>query len=557
MPPSGRLTGGELVAEALRAHGVWTVFCVPGESYLALLDALYDHRDTITVIACRHEHGAAAMAEAYGKLTGRPGVVMVTRGPGACNAAIGVHTAFQDSTPMVVLIGQVPRRHLGREAFQEVDLARMFAPLAKRAHQIAAPEDLPQALADAFRIAQSGRRGPVVLALPEDVLSASTDAAAVAPLVLPATVPEARLMQQMQAMLAASARPLLIVGGSGWSDAARADLLAFAADNVLPVCCSFRRHDIVDNRHEVFAGELGIGPDPALAGRVRDADLLVAVGTRLGEIPTQGYTLPDPNQPHAPLIHAHPDPAELGRVFKPALAIAADMEPFAAAARALAPEPAMATARRAWLDAAREDYLRNRQIPACASALDLGRIMAILEDRLPDDAVVTVDAGNFSGWPQRFLSFGGKRRLLGAANGGMGYGVPAAVAAKLAHPERTVVACVGDGGFGMTGQELATAVGHNAAIIVLVFNNGMYGTIRLHQERRFPERVIATALRNPDFAALARAFGAFGATVGTTEDFAAAFGDALASAGPAVLDLMMDPQMITTRTTLAAIRAQR
>lgn len=549
-------TGGRLVAEALRAHGVRCVFCVPGESYLALLDALYDHRDAIAVVACRHEHGAAVMAEAHGKLTSRPGVAMVTRGPGACNAAIGVHTAFQDSTPMVLLIGQVPRRHLGREAFQEVDLVRMFAPLAKHARQVAAPEDLPAAMADAFHIAQSGRPGPAVLALPEDVLSAPATAAAVAPLALLRPEPDPGLMRQLQALLAASARPMLIVGGSGWSDDARADLLAFAAGNALPVCCSFRRHDIVDNRHEVFAGELGIGPDPALAARVRNADLLLAVGTRLGEIPTQGYTLPDPGRMHAALIHVHPDPAELGRVYRPALAIVAAMEPFAAAARALGSAPAVIPERRAWLAAARRDYLRNRESPPCDAALDLARAMTMLDGRLPEDAVVSVDAGNFSGWPQRFLGFGGKRRLLGAANGAMGYGVPAAVAAKITHPNRTVVACVGDGGFGMTGMELATAVDRGAAVIVLVFNNGMFGTIRLHQERRFPERVIATNLCNPDFAALARAHGAFGATVSRTEEFLPAFDAAMAFGGPAVLDLAMDPQMITTRTTLDAIRGR-
>ncbi|MCW5699826.1 MAG: thiamine pyrophosphate-binding protein [Rhodospirillales bacterium] len=544
-------TGGQLVAEALRAHQVDRVFCVPGESYLALLDGLYDHREVLSVISCRHEHGAAVMAEASGKLTGHPGVVMVTRGPGACNAAIGVHTAFQDSAPMLVLIGQVPRRHLGREAFQEVDLVRMFAPLAKQTIQVASPEALPDSIAQAFKTALSGRKGPVVLVLPEDILSAETTASGTSPMAAERQEPDPKLMAEVRDRLGKATRPLMIVGGSGWNDTARADIVAFATANNIPVCCSFRRLDIFDNGHANFIGELGFGPDPALLARVQKADLLIAVGTRLGDIPTQSYTLIEPTRAHAPLIHVHPDPAELGRVFDPVLAIAVDMTSFAAAARSLAPTDD--ETRRQWLSDARGDYMNNRVIPPSNAALDLGHVMQFLDEWLPDNAVVTVDAGNFSGWPQRFIRFGGRRRLLGAANGAMGYGVPAAIAVKLREPARMVLACTGDGGFGMTGQEMSTAVGHNAAPIILVFNNGMYGTIRMHQERSFPRRVIATDLHNPDFAALARAYGAHGESVARTEDFLPAFDRALASGTAAVIELKMDPEIITTRTTLSAI----
>ncbi len=545
-------TGGEIVAGALRAHGVDTVFCVPGESYLPVLDALYDHRGAISVIACRHEHGAAHMAEAYGKLTGRPGIAMVTRGPGACNASIGVHTAFQDSTPMLLLVGQVPRRFRGRGAFQEVDLVRMFAPLAKKALEVDAAAGLSPAIAEAFAIARSGRPGPVVVALPEDVLKEETDAADASPHAPEPREPETDALDRLRRALTAAQRPLMIVGGGGWNDEARDDIVAFAEANDLPACCSFRRHDIFANVHPGFIGELGIGPDPALVARIQEADLVLAVGTRLGEIPTQGYTLFEAREPRCMLVHVHPDAAEPGRVFRPAIAIVADVLAFARAARALAPVDGRRW--RDWARDARQDYETNRQPPPATTAPDLGRIMADLDRLLPADAVVTVDAGNFAGWPQRFLRFGGGRRLLGAANGAMGYGVPAAVAAKLACPERTVVACVGDGGFGMTGQELATAQLHGATPIILVFNNAMYGTIRMHQERSYPAREIATRLCNPDFSALARAFDAHGATVTRTEEFLPAFEAALGSGKASLIELRLDPEAITTRTTLSEIR---
>lgn len=544
-----RRTGGQVVVDALRRLGIDTVFCVPGESYLPILDALYDARDQVRLITCRHEHGAAVMAEAYGKLTGRPGVSMVTRGPGACNASIGVHTAFQDSTPMILLVGQVGRQDLGREAFQEVDFVRMFAPLAKHALQVEAVDALPGAMAEACQSALGGRPGPVVMALPEDVLSDTSEAAAADTAGPERPEPNPGSMERLHRMLHDARRPMMLIGGSGWTDPARSDIAAFASANNLPTCCAFRRHDIFDNDHPGFVGELGIAPNPDLVSRVKEADLLLAVGTRLGEIVTQGYTLIEPGNSGQALAHVHVEPGELGRVFEPDLAIVAGMPEFARAARALVPVDAGHGSD--WAAGLRKSYETDTAIPCVEGDLDLGRVMSVLKSRLPADAVVTVDAGNFSGWTQRFLRFGAGRRLLGATNGAMGYGVPAAVAAKILNPGRVVVACVGDGGFGMTGQELATAMHHGAAPIILVFNNAMYGTIRMHQERAYPHRVIGTGLTNPDFAAFARANSAHGETVTRTDEFAPALDRSLASGKAAVIELRYDPDIISTRTRLS------
>ncbi|MCH6590551.1 MAG: thiamine pyrophosphate-binding protein [Proteobacteria bacterium] len=545
-------TGGRLIADALRVHGVETVFCVPGESYLEIMDGLYDLSNDIALISCRHEHGAANMAEAYAKLTGRPGVCMVTRGPGACNASIGAHTAFQDSTPMVLLVGQVRRGHMGREAFQEVDYRHMYAPLAKWVTQVERAEQLPEVMARAFHTAVSGRPGPVVLALPEDMLCEAADVADTAPHEAERAHPDAADLERLRRRLAGAERPVMIVGGGGWTDGARDGILAFAEAHGLPTCCSFRRHDLFDNTHACFVGELGLGPNPALVKRVKEADVLLVVGARLGEMTTQGYTIVEAPKPKQTLIHVHAGAEELGRVFEPALAIQSGMAEFVEAARALAPVDG--TRWREWAAGARRDYEDNRRPPAFDGALDLGRVMTELNERLPRDAIVTVDAGNFSGWAQRYLAFGGGRRFLGATSGAMGYGVPAAVAAKIARPERMVVACVGDGGFGMTGQELLTAVLYGVNPVILVFNNAMYGTIRMHQERDHPGRVIGTDLASPDFAALAVAYGAHGETVERTEDFAPAFERALGSGKAAVIELRMDPDVINTRTTLTALR---
>ncbi|MGE5270364.1 MAG: thiamine pyrophosphate-dependent enzyme [Thiohalocapsa sp.] len=548
------MSGGQLVVASLRAHGVRMAFSVAGESYLEVLDALFDAPD-IHLVTCRQEGGAAFMAEAYGKLTGRPGVLLVTRGPGACNASIGVHTAHQDSTPMVVLVGQVARHQIDREAFQEVDFRKMYAPLAKWVTQIDLAERVPELLNQAFQVATSGRPGPVVVALPEDMLRERA-AAVVSPYRAVRAHPGAADLAELRRLLAAAERPIMLVGGGLWDDDACADIARFAAANALPVCCSFRRQDIVDNRLPVFVGDLGTGAAPTLVQRFRAADLVLAVGARIGEITSQSYTLLGVPDPGKILIHVHAAAEELGRVFRPTLAIQSGMAEFAAAAAAL--QPVAAPRWREWSQAARAEYeaglVPSRFDPA--PALDLGQVMTWLRQRLPDDAIVTSDAGNFSGWPNRFLQYRRPGRQLGPTSGAMGYGVPAAVAAKLVHPERIVIGFCGDGGFMMTGQELMTAAAEGPGPIIFIFNNAMYGTIRMHQERRFPGRVVGTALKNPDFAALAAAYGAYGATVARTEEFAPAFEEAAAARRAAIIELRIDPEMITTRTTLAALRRQ-
>ena len=546
-------SGGQLVVAALRAHRVDMAFSVAGESYLEVLDALFDAPD-IHLVTCRQEGGAAFMAEAYGKLTGRPGVLLVTRGPGACNASIGIHTAFQDSTPLVVLVGQVARHQIDREAFQEVDFRRMFAPLAKWVAQIDMAERVPELINQAFQVAASGRPGPVVLALPEDMLRDRCAAAVAGPYRAVRAHPGAADLSELRRLLAAAERPMMLVGGGGWSDEACRDIAGFARANDLPVCCSFRRQDIVDNRLPCFVGDLGTGASPALVMRVKEADLLLAVGARIGEITSQSYSLLGIPEPGKVLVHVHASAEELGRVFRPSLAMQSGMPEFAAAAARLTPVAPPRWSR--WREAVRAEYEAGLVPSSSGGPLDLGQIMRWLRDRLPDDAIVTSDAGNFSGWPNRFLQYRRPGRQLGPTSGAMGYGVPAAVAAKLVHPNRLVVGFCGDGGFMMTGQELTTATLEGTGPIILVFNNSMYGTIRMHQERRFPGRVVGTALKSPDFPALAYAYGVFGASITRTADFAPAFEEAASSGRAAIIELKMDPEVITTRTTLSEIRRQ-
>jgi acetolactate synthase-1/2/3 large subunit len=546
-------TGGEVLVEALKLHGVDSVFCVPGESFLAVLDALHDAKDAIRTLSCRQEGGAANMAEAYGKLTGHPGVLLVTRGPGACNAAIGVHTAFQDSTPMVVFIGQVASDQAEREAFQELDYRRFYGPLCKWAAQIDAAERIPELVSQAFHRACSGRPGPVALALPEDMLRKRVQVEDADP--YQAARPGASMpaLSRMREMLAESKRPLMIVGGGGWSVQACEDIVAFAEANDLPTAASFRCQDRFDNGHDNYVGDVGLGINPKLAQRVRDADLILAVGPRLGEMTTQGYTLLTPPRSHQTLIHVYPDPDELGRVYQADLPVCAGIPEFAREAAALGPVDAGAWT--AWSRDARSDYLDHlNPSGGLPDSLDMAAVMAHLNETLPPEAILTTDAGNFSGWMQRFYRYRRYPTQLGPTSGAMGYGIPAAIAARLVFPDRPVVGFCGDGGALMTGQEIATAVHYGIDPIILVVNNDMYGTIRMHQEREYPGRVHATALTNPEFAVWAKSFGAFGELVSRTDEFPAAFERARNAGRIAVLELRIDPELITTRTTLSAIR---
>jgi acetolactate synthase I/II/III large subunit len=546
-------TGGQAIADQLVLHGADLAFCVPGESYLALLDGLYEHRDALRVIGCRHEAAAANAADAYGKLTARPGVALVTRGPGSTHAATGVHTARQDSTPMLLLVGQVRREERGREAFQELDYAQVFGSMAKWAAEIDDPDRIPELVARAFTVATSGRPGPVVLALPEDVLSSDTDAPDAAPYdpVEPAPHPDA--LAELRERLERAERPFVLVGGSPWDAEAAAALTAWLEASQLPAGASFRRMDVVDNGSPSYAGHVGLGLNPALAERIRGCDLLLALGTRLTEIETQGYTLPGPPPVlPMPLVHVHPGAEELGRVYQPAQAILASPRRLAAAL-----EPVDGARWADWTAAARADYEASlRHDPAPGDGVDLAVVMEHLREALPPEAVVTNGAGNFSQWIHRYYQHRRFGTQLAPQSGAMGYGMPAALAAALVHPGRTVVCVAGDGDFSMSGFELATAVQHDLPIVVLVVNNGTYGTIRMHQERHFPRRVIATDLGNPDFAALARAHGAFGERVERTEDFAAAFERAREAGGPALVELLTDREALTPRESLSGIRAK-
>jgi len=552
--------GGQVVVDQLRVNGIDAAFCVPGESFLAVLDALHD--GPTRVIACRHEAAAANMAVAYGKLTGRPGVCLVTRGPGATQASVGVHTAAQDSAPMLLLVGQVSRAVRGREAFQELDVPAVFGSMAKWAAEAADPDRLPELLARAVQTATSGRPGPVVLALPEDVLTATTrvgDARPVRP-VAPGVAPAD--LARLRELLGGARRPLVVAGGPGWSEAAAADLKTVAEASRLPVAVSFRSQDVLDNRSPSYAGDLGVSANPALAERVRAADLLVAVGPRLGAITTGGYRLLVPRQR---LVHVHPGLGELGRLYQPDLAVNAAVGPFLAAWRSAPPVPGDAWA--AWTQAARDNYLAwVRSWPARPaspgasapgpSPVDLGQALATLRERLPDDAIVASGAGNYTAWVHRFFQFRRHGTQLAPKSGAMGFALPAALAAKVLHPRRTVVAVAGDGDFLMTAQELATAVQHRLDVVVLVVNNGMYGTIRMHQERAYPGRVTATELQNPDFPALAEACGAAGEAVADAEAFPAALDRALGAGRPALLDLQVDPEWIAPGLSLSALRRQ-
>jgi len=551
-------SGGQILVDALKVHGVDTAFGVPGESYLDVLDAL--HGSGIRFVINRQEGGAAFMADAYGKMTGKPGICFVTRGPGATNASIGVHTAYQDSTPMILFIGQVGSDFMDREAFQEVDYRRMFGQMAKWVAQIDRADRVPEYIARAFQTATSGRQGPVVLALPEDMLVAQ---AAVADTRLYQPVqasPAAAQIAQLRAMLAEAKRPLLLLGGSGWNAQARADIQRFAEANALPVSCAFRFQDLLDNEHPHYVGDVGIGINPKLAARVRDADVLVAIGPRLGEMTTSGYTIIESPVPRQRLVHIHPDPEELGSVYQGELMIASGMPQAAAMLAAM--EPVDSGAWKGSVSEARAELQAWQQKPAIfqdgKAPLDLWQVVQDIDRLAPHDTIITNGAGNYATWAHRFHSYGGARTQLAPTSGAMGYSVPSGIAAKIIDPQRTVITFAGDGEYMMNGQELATAVQYKAGVIIIVFNNEMFGTIRMHQEKTYPGRVSGTTLANPDFAQLAKACGAHGEIVEKTADFAPALERALQHTRtqqlPALIELRYDGNLITPGATLEAMR---
>jgi len=547
------LTGGELVVDALRTHGAEHVFCVPGESFLAVLDALHDAPD-INVTVCRQEGGAAMMADAIGKLTGRPGICMVTRGPGATNASAGVHIAFQDSTPLILMIGQVARDVVEREGFQEIDYRRMYGQLAKWTAQIDDAARVPEFVSRAFATATQGRPGPVALALPEDMLVDRAPKPAYERCRPATAYPGSAEMDELAERMAGAKRPMVVVGGGGWSAQAKADLERFASEWRIPVGAAFRCQDYFDNGHDSYAGDVGIGPNPKLADRVAEADVLLVLGARMGEATSSNYTLLDIPRPRQHLIHIHADAEELGRVYQAALPINAAPAAAAAALAGLA-----APKNRPWADgteAARAAYLDWVQPTRSPGDLQMAEIVAWLRGRLDPGTVVTNGAGNFAIWVNRFYQYRKYRTQLAPTSGSMGYGTPAAVAAARFDPDRPVVAFAGDGCFLMHGQELATAAQYGLRLVVLVVNNGMYGTIRMHQEREYPGRVSGTQLTNPDFARLAEAYGGFGQVVTRTEEFAPAFEKAIAADTFSVIELRVDPEAITPRTTLSDIRAK-
>jgi acetolactate synthase-1/2/3 large subunit len=551
-------TGGQILVDALKIHGVDTAFGVPGESYLDVLDALHD--SDIRFIINRQEGGAAFMADAYGKMTGKPGICFVTRGPGATNASIGVHTAFQDSTPMILFIGQVGNDFTDREAFQEIDYRRMYGQMAKWVAQIDRADRIPEYMARAFQVATSGRPGPVVLALPEDMLIDTAEVADTRRYQPVQASPSAAQLDQVRAMLAEAKRPLVLLGGGGWNEQACADVQRFAEANHLPVSCAFRFQDLLDNDHPNYVGDVGIGINPKLAARVREADVIIAIGPRLGEMTTSGYALLQSPVPKQRLIHVHADAEELGSVYQAELMINSGMPQVAFMLAAM--EPVDASAWAGSVAEARAELAAWQQQPAIfqdgKAPLDLWQVVQQIDKIAPHDTIITNGAGNYATWAHRFHRYGGMRTQLAPTSGAMGYSVPSGVAAKIIAPKRTVITFAGDGEYMMNGQELATAVQYKAGVIIIVFNNGMFGTIRMHQERDYPGRVSGTTLANPDFAALAVAYGAHGEVVNTTAEFAPALERALAHANskslPAVIELRYDGNLITPGATLETIR---
>ncbi|WP_419908864.1 thiamine pyrophosphate-binding protein [Hoeflea sp.] len=548
-------SGAQILVDCLLGQGVKHAFLVPGESYLAVLDALVDAPE-IALTVCRQEGGAAMMAEAHGKLTGKPGICMVTRGPGATNASAGLHVAFQDSTPMILFVGQVARGMREREAFQEIDYRRMFGQVAKWVAEIDTPDRIAEFVSRAFHVACSGRPGPVVLALPEDML---VERSAPAPKLPPVKTPHADVppdsWRELEKLLTVAERPLVVVGGGPWNRDAKAALEEFSSNWNIPVAASFRCQDFFDNEHPNYAGDVGIGINPKLAERLRTSDLLVLLGTRFGEMESSGYSLIEIPRPKQKLVHVFPDSSELGRVYFPTLAIHASPVHLALRLATLAP-PAEQGARCEETASARADYKDWSSLPDGIGNLRMPDVMRVVSTTMPDDTIVTNGAGNYTVWVHRFHRYREFRTQLAPISGSMGYGLPAAVAAARTHPDRPVVCFAGDGCFLMHGQELATARQYDLKIIVLIVNNGMYGTIRMHQERHYPGRVSATDLINPDFASLATAYGCHGEAVEHSDEFEAALDRAIAADGPAVIELRIDAEALTPSKTLSEIRAE-
>jgi len=544
-------TAAEVLVDQLRIHGVRHVFCVPGESYLAVLDAFHDSELNVTV--CRQEGGACMMAEAIGKVTGRPGVCFVTRGPGATNASPGIHIARQDSTPLVMFVGQVARDMREREAFQELDYRAVFGSMTKWATEIDDPARVPEIVSRAFHTAANGRPGPVVVAIPEDMLIERIAVPDAPPFSLIETSPGPAEMEKFAQMLSAARSPIMLLGGSRWSQAASDAVARVAQKHALPVATTFRRAHLFDALHPCYAGDLGIGPNPKLIDRIKGADLVILLGGRLGELPSQSYTLFDIPRPQVPFVHVHAGAEELGRVYSPNLAIHATPTAFAGALEKLdLPRPVRGQA-----EAAHADYLEWTEKPTeQPGAVNFGTIMVWLRDNLPPDAIICNGAGNYAAWIHRFFRMRRFGQHVAPTAGSMGFGVPAAVAMKRLFPDRPIICVAGDGDFLMNGQEFATAVQYNLPFVILIADNGLYGTIRMHQEREYPGRISATELRNPDFSAYARAFGGFGTSVERTADFPAAFKEAQASGKPAIIRLKIDPEAITPVTTLSKIRAK-
>src|SRR5450432_697308 len=547
----GIRTGGEILIDQLAIHGVRHAFCVPGESYLAALDAFYGSAIKLTV--CRHESTAAMMAEAVGKVTGRPGICFVTRGPGATNASAGVHIARQDSSPMIVFVGQVGRHMREREAFQELDYRAVFGSIAKWTTEIDDPARIPELVSRAFHTACNGRPGPVVIALPEDMLTervAVPDAAAFEPVEI---WPGLTDMSRLQKLLWAAKRPIVLAGGSRWSEQATAALARFAERFALPVATTFRRQHLFDALHPCCAGDLGIGPNPKLLARVKGADLVLLIGGRMSEMPSQSYTLFDIPEPQMKLVHVHPGAEELGRVYHPHLAIHAAPTAFCSALEGLQPPNEIPWKGDA--EIAHADYLAwSEKAPPQPGCVNVGEILVWLRENLEPESLITNGAGNFAAWIHRFYRFRIFNTHVGPTSGSMGYGFPAALAMKTLHPDRAVVCIAGDGDFLMTGQDFMTAVQDSLPVIVVIADNGLYGTIRMHQERDYPGREVATALKNPDFVAYAKAFGGFGVRVDKTADFPAAFAAAQKSGMPSIIHLKIDPEALTINATLSAIR---